>query len=154
MPTLPPPRPQSLTTDYHALSTATQPEETPGGALQPQHCCVLQCIAGTEKVGAEEEQELQPHLVGENDAIGGGGVGGGLHHRAMALPDSFARIFPTPGSAVVFFAYMAMFVAQGMLVTASRHGAQSYSYNTVTVVLLTECLKLLLSSLAYLTQYV
>ena len=72
----------------------------------------------------------------------------------MALPDSFARIFPTPGSAVVFFAYMAMFVAQGMLVTASRHGAQSYSYNTVTVVLLTECLKLLLSSLAYLTQYV
>ena len=68
--------------------------------------------------------------------------------------DAGPKLFPSQGSKAVFVSYMFMFVAQGMLVTASRHGAQSYSYNTVTVVLLTECLKLLLSSLAYLTQYV
>ena len=39
--------------------------------------------------------------------------------------------------------------AQGMLVTASRYGGKEYSYNTVTVVLITETLKLVLSSSVY-----
>jgi len=38
------------------------------------------------------------------------------------------------------------------LVTSSRHGSSSYSYNTVTVVLLTEMSKLVMSSLAYLKE--
>ena len=36
-----------------------------------------------------------------------------------------------------------------MLVTASRYGGSEYSYNTVTVVLITESLKLVLSSSVY-----
>ena len=36
-----------------------------------------------------------------------------------------------------------------MLVTASRYGGSEYSYNTVTVVLITEALKLVLSSTVY-----
>ena len=36
-----------------------------------------------------------------------------------------------------------------MLVTASRYGGSDYSYNTVTVVLITETLKLVLSSTVY-----
>ena len=36
-----------------------------------------------------------------------------------------------------------------MLVTASRYGGSDYSYNTVTVVLLTESVKLVLSSAVY-----
>ena len=39
-----------------------------------------------------------------------------------------------------------------MLVTASRYGGSEYSYNTVTVVLITEALKLVLSSTVYLTR--
>ena len=39
-----------------------------------------------------------------------------------------------------------------MLVTASRCGGSDYPYNTVTVVLITEALKLLLSSSIYLTD--
>ena len=36
-----------------------------------------------------------------------------------------------------------------MIVTASRHGESDYAYNTISVVLITEALKLLLSTLIY-----
>ena len=62
------------------------------------------------------------------------------------------KLFPSQGSKVVFVSYMMMFVAQGMLVTGSRHGEATYAYNTVTVVLLTELLKLVMSSLLYLKE--
>ena len=63
--------------------------------------------------------------------------------------ETLLKLFPTPSSLLVFISYMGMFVAQGMLVTASRNGSSSYSYNTVTVVLLTEMLKLVFSSIVY-----
>ena len=71
----------------------------------------------------------------------------------MLTKDNISKLFPSSGSGVVFVSYMMMFVAQGMLVTASRHGSSSYSYNTVTVVLLTEMLKLVVSSIIYLKEY-
>eukprot|EP00092_Neocalanus_flemingeri_P062153 GFUD01074928.1.p1 GENE.GFUD01074928.1~~GFUD01074928.1.p1 ORF type:complete len:343 (+),score=63.91 GFUD01074928.1:266-1294(+) len=67
----------------------------------------------------------------------------------MMGKEAFTKLFPTPSSFLVFVLYMGMFVAQGMLVTASRNGSSSYSYNTVTVVLLTEMLKLVFSSIVY-----
>ena len=70
----------------------------------------------------------------------------------MLGKETLIKLFPTPSSLLVFLAYMSMFVAQGMLVTASRKGSSSYSYNTVTVVLLTEMMKLLFSSLIYLKE--
>ena len=72
--------------------------------------------------------------------------------RMMTATDAMSKLFPSRGSLAVFVSYMLMFVAQGMLVTASRHGAASYSYNTVTVVLFTELLKLVMSSLMYLKE--
>ena len=66
--------------------------------------------------------------------------------------DAGSKLFPSQGSKAVFVSYMFMFVAQGMLVTGSRHGASTYAYNTVTVVLLTEVLKLVMSSLLYLKE--
>ena len=86
----------------------------------------------------------------------------------MNIHEVISKNFPTNGSLVIFLLYMGMFVAQvrnqlfttikpyfygktqGMLVTASRYGGSDYSYNTVTVVLITETLKLLLSSSVYL----
>ena len=65
--------------------------------------------------------------------------------------DNLAKMFPTTSSFVVFVAYTGMF-GGGMLVTASRNGSSSYSYNTVTVVLLTEMMKLVLSSILYLKE--
>lgn len=62
------------------------------------------------------------------------------------------KLFPSQGSKLVFVSYMLMFVAQGMLVTGSRHGEATYAYNTVTVVLLTELLKLVMSTLLYLKE--
>jgi len=53
-----------------------------------------------------------------------------------------ADLFPTKTSFVVFISYMGLFINQGILVTASKSQDNSYSYNTVTVVLLTETLKL------------
>jgi integrin beta 8 len=41
---------------------------------------------------------------------------------------------------------MALFINQGILVTASQNGQKGYSYNTVTAVLLTEIVKLFVSS--------
>ena len=81
----------------------------------------------------------------------------------MNLHEVISKNFPTNGSFVIFLLYMGMFVAQvqpftnilnlyfiqGMLVTASRYGGNKYSYNTVTVVLLTETLKLVLSTTVY-----
>ena len=69
----------------------------------------------------------------------------------MFKSDNMAKLFPTPSSFVVFVAYTGMF-GGGMLVTASRNGSSSYSYNTVTVVLLTEIMKLVLSSILYLKE--
>ena len=70
----------------------------------------------------------------------------------MITREGWTKLFPTRASLLVFLSYMMMFVAQGMLVTASRHGSTSYSYNTVTVVLLTELTKLLISSTIYLKE--
>ncbi|RUS79921.1 hypothetical protein EGW08_012309 [Elysia chlorotica] len=58
----------------------------------------------------------------------------------MALFSS--DLFPTTLSFIVFISYMGLFINQGILVTASKSKDNSYSYNTVTVVLLTEVLKL------------
>ena len=70
----------------------------------------------------------------------------------MISSEGFNKLFPGKGSVIVFLSYMMMFVAQGMLVTTSRHGSSSYSYDTVTVVLLTEVTKLIISSLIYLKE--
>ncbi|KAG7162167.1 UDP-galactose transporter senju-like [Homarus americanus] len=62
----------------------------------------------------------------------------------------FDKLFPTTCSFIVFLAYMALFINQGIVVTASQRADNSYSYNTVTVVLLTEATKLVASLLIYL----
>ncbi|KAK7080802.1 hypothetical protein SK128_001037 [Halocaridina rubra] len=59
------------------------------------------------------------------------------------------ELFPTKWSFAIFIAYMALFINQGIMVTASQSSNYSYSYNTVTVVLLTEAAKLIASSLLY-----
>lgn len=68
----------------------------------------------------------------------------------MAWADHFGRLFPHTGSFGIFLLYLVTSLSLAMLVKASSHGALSYSYNTVTVVLITELTKLLLSSLIYL----
>lgn len=55
------------------------------------------------------------------------------------------KLFPTKSSAVIFVTYMALFVNQGILVTASQRGQNTYSYNTIGVVMATETLKLIIS---------
>lgn len=62
-------------------------------------------------------------------------------------------MFPTKLSFFVFVAYMGLFINQGILVTASKSKDNSYSYNTVTVVLMTECLKLVAATLFYLKDH-
>ncbi|XP_061174609.1 UDP-galactose transporter senju-like [Saccostrea echinata] len=59
-------------------------------------------------------------------------------------------LFPTKMSFIIFISYMGLFINQGILVTASKNKNNTYSYNTVTVVLLTELLKLVVSSTVYL----
>ncbi|CAL1527615.1 unnamed protein product [Lymnaea stagnalis] len=60
-----------------------------------------------------------------------------------------ADLFPTKISFVVFISYMGLFINQGILVTASKSKDNSYSYNTVTVVLLTEVLKLVAAAVLF-----
>uniref|UniRef100_T1JGU1 Sugar phosphate transporter domain-containing protein n=1 Tax=Strigamia maritima TaxID=126957 RepID=T1JGU1_STRMM len=61
-----------------------------------------------------------------------------------------ADLFPTKWSFIVFVSYMVLFINQGILVTATQDAKNRYNYNTVTVVLLTECLKLVISTSVYL----
>ncbi|KAL4238861.1 hypothetical protein ACF0H5_003568 [Mactra antiquata] len=61
-------------------------------------------------------------------------------------------LFPTKMSFVYFISYMGLFINQGILVTASKTKSNTYSYNTVTVVLLTECIKLVTAVCIYLKE--
>ena len=61
-------------------------------------------------------------------------------------------LFPTKWSLFIFVAYMALFINQGLLVTASRLGENSYPYNTTTVVLFTEIFKLILATSVFISK--
>lgn len=61
-------------------------------------------------------------------------------------------LFPTTASFVVFVSYMALFICQGLLVTASKTKENKFNYNPTTVVLMTELLKLTVSALIYLKE--
>lgn len=88
---------------------------------------------------------------------------------------NWGELFPTKLSGLIFVAYMSLFVSQGrpeiiqhrsqsainnvfffsaagILVTASQDHNSQYSYNTVTLVLLTEVLKLVVSAVIYTKQ--
>lgn len=65
---------------------------------------------------------------------------------------NWVELFPTKLAALIFVAYMSLFVSQGILVTASQDHNSQYSYNTVTLVLLTEVLKLVVSAVIYSKQ--
>ncbi|XP_041353623.1 UDP-galactose transporter senju-like [Gigantopelta aegis] len=64
-----------------------------------------------------------------------------------------ADLFPTKLSVVIFLSYMGLFINQGILVTASKTSTNQYKYSTVTVVLLTECIKLLTAMILYLKDH-
>ncbi|XP_076038525.1 UDP-galactose transporter senju [Oratosquilla oratoria] len=68
----------------------------------------------------------------------------------MEVLNKCSDLFPTKTSFIIFILYMALFINQGIVVTASQRADSSYGYNTVTVVLLTEATKLVVSLLAYL----
>ncbi|CAG2189897.1 SLC35A1_2_3 [Mytilus edulis] len=59
-------------------------------------------------------------------------------------------LFPTKFSLIIFISYMALFINQGILVTASKSKDNTYNYNTVTAVLLTECVKLVAAACIFL----
>ncbi|GBM52482.1 UDP-galactose transporter senju [Araneus ventricosus] len=63
------------------------------------------------------------------------------------------ELFPTKLSAFIFFAYIALFVNQGILVTATKEANAKYSYSTTTVVMLIECLKLTVCSTVYIREF-
>jgi len=65
----------------------------------------------------------------------------------------FRDLFPTKMSFVVFVSYMALFINQGLLVTATKDKNNSYKYNIITVVLMTEILKLVIASFIYLKDH-
>uniref|UniRef100_A0A0K8TN46 Putative udp-sugar transporter protein slc35a5-like isoform x1 n=1 Tax=Tabanus bromius TaxID=304241 RepID=A0A0K8TN46_TABBR len=62
---------------------------------------------------------------------------------------NWKELFPTKLSVFIFICYMSLFVNQGILVTASQEKNNSYNYNTVTVVLFTEIVKLIVSVVLY-----
>ncbi|XP_070181306.1 UDP-galactose transporter senju-like isoform X1 [Littorina saxatilis] len=64
-----------------------------------------------------------------------------------------AEMFPTKLSFIIFISYMGLFINQGILVTTSKSKDNSYSYSTVTVVLLTECLKLVAAVILYMKDH-
>lgn len=82
----------------------------------------------------------------------------------------WSELFPTKISIFIFLGYMSLFISQGknnlnytifdwfaesinifpgILVTQSQESNNGYSYNTVTVVLMTEILKLIVSASLY-----
>ncbi|KAG5886499.1 hypothetical protein JTB14_014682 [Gonioctena quinquepunctata] len=62
---------------------------------------------------------------------------------------SWRELFPSKLSFIIFVSYILLFVNQGILITSSQKSDNQYDYNIVTVVLLTEILKLAISSFLY-----
>ncbi|KAH8319190.1 hypothetical protein KR067_013253 [Drosophila pandora] len=65
------------------------------------------------------------------------------------MSTNWRELFPTKLTFMIFLLYMSLFIGQGIFVTASQESNNSYSYNTVTVVLLTEVFKLIVSTCLY-----
>ncbi|XP_057328805.1 UDP-galactose transporter senju [Microplitis mediator] len=61
---------------------------------------------------------------------------------------NWGELFPGRWSGVIFVSYMALFINQGIIVTWSQSEGD-YKYNFVTVVLLTEIVKLIVSIILY-----
>jgi len=58
------------------------------------------------------------------------------------LKTRYKKLFPKKRCAVIFVMYMALFITQGLAVTATQNPDHKYEYNTATVVLLGEAFKL------------
>lgn len=73
----------------------------------------------------------------------------------MALMDSktFNELFPTKMSFFIFISYMGLFINQGLLVTATKNKDNKFDYNPITVVLMTETLKLIMACGIYLKSF-
>ncbi|KAH8282884.1 hypothetical protein KR054_010547 [Drosophila jambulina] len=65
------------------------------------------------------------------------------------MSTNWRELFPTKLTFLIFLLYMSLFIGQGIFVTASQESNNSYGYNTVTVVLLTEVFKLIVSTCLY-----
>ncbi|CAN7995426.1 unnamed protein product [Ixodes hexagonus] len=65
----------------------------------------------------------------------------------------WGELFPTKLSAAVFVAYIVFFINHGILVTATKDKNNKYDYNITAVVMLTECLKLVVSAFIYLKDH-
>ncbi|CAN8022799.1 hypothetical protein HPB47_027252 [Ixodes persulcatus] len=65
----------------------------------------------------------------------------------------WGELFPTKLSAAIFVAYIGFFINHGILVTASKDKNNKYDYNITTVVMLTECLKLVVTTLIFLKDH-
>ncbi|XP_071642569.1 UDP-galactose transporter senju [Temnothorax longispinosus] len=61
---------------------------------------------------------------------------------------NWGELFPGRWSPVIFISYIALFINQGILVTWSQRSGR-YEYNIVAVVLMTEVLKLVISTALY-----
>ncbi|CAB3223426.1 unnamed protein product [Arctia plantaginis] len=59
------------------------------------------------------------------------------------------KLFPNKEAFIIFALYIILFVFQGVFVTASKSNYGGYDYNTTLVVLLSEVLKLVASSILY-----
>ncbi|XP_066933113.1 UDP-galactose transporter senju-like [Clytia hemisphaerica] len=59
------------------------------------------------------------------------------------------NLFPTKLHAIIFVGYMALFINQGILVTATKDKNNKYPYNPTTLVLLSECLKMVTAAVLY-----
>lgn len=65
--------------------------------------------------------------------------------RKTGAVSDLKNLFATPKHFFIFIGYMALFINQGILVTATKDENNHYPYNTTTVVLLSEFIKLLVS---------
>lgn len=61
----------------------------------------------------------------------------------MSTLSDLKNVFPTKLHAVIFIGYMALFINQGILITASKEKGKTYPYNPTTTVLLSEFLKMI-----------
>ncbi|KAG5675593.1 hypothetical protein PVAND_005486 [Polypedilum vanderplanki] len=62
---------------------------------------------------------------------------------------NWSELFPTRKTGYIFIGYMGLFVAHGIFVTASQDKNNAYKYDTVTLILMTEALKLVVSCILY-----
>jgi len=126
------------------------PNSASDSKTKNSECHILECVSlNLEKPSSSLNNSLNNNVNINNNYVNleHNGLNSNAHSPLYLRTNSLFcvgdnRLFPSVFTLAIFLMYMALFIAQGILIKATNQNQGQYAYNVTTVVLLTECCKL------------